>query len=158
MSTVIILAPVIVGAWPLITSAAMAAAASLGLTAAEEVAEMVRASGTVQEENEVEVTLSESSALAGRVHEDQKLEFATSEGVKITVKRDARGKCSVCASGLGFSDTELEMKAKEFSDKFSQCFVYNKIMKELKAKNLNIIEQNVEQDKSIRLHIRNWEQ
>jgi len=158
MSTVIILAPVIVGAWPLITSAAMAAAASLGLSASEEIAERVRESQAVEQANEVEIAVSECSALAGAVHEDQKLEFTAESGVKITVKRDARGRCSVCASGRGYTDSELEMKAKEFSDKFSQCFVYNKIMKELKAKNLNIIEQKVEEDKSIRLHIRNWEQ
>jgi len=46
--------------------------------------------------------------------------------------------------------------AEEFTQKLTQCFVYNKVMKELKGKNFQVINEEVTQDQSIRINVRRW--
>ncbi len=156
MSTVIILTPIIISSWPVIAAAAGAAAASLGLIAQSTVSEAAKNSALLEVENSVEVDVSESTTVAQNMKENQKLEFTTQEGLKITIGRDARGKCTVCASGKGFSKAELKQKSEEFVEKFTQCYVYNKVVTELKAKKFQIVDQKVEDDQSIRVNVRRW--
>ncbi len=156
MSTIIILVPVIVGGWPIIAAAAGAAAASLGLIAKESISEVTKNIENADLSQTVEVDISENTTVSQNMREDQKMEFTTAEGLTITVKRDARGKCSVCASGSGYSKVELKQKCEEFMEKFTQCYVYNKVITELKAKKFQIIDQKVEEDQSIRVNVRRW--
>ena len=75
---------------------------------------------------------------------------------EIRVRRDERGRCVVCASGQGYSKAQLQQLAEEFSEKLSKVFVYNKIMSELKNKRFNVVNEEVMDDESIRIHVRKW--
>jgi len=156
MSTVIILTPIIIGSWPVLAAAAGAAAASLGLAAKASVEDTVKNLQKAEVEESVEVDISESTTVAQNMKEDQKLEFTTEDGLRITVKRDARGRCTVCASGKGYTKAELKQKCQEFMEKFTQCYVYNKVITELKGKKFQIVDQKVEGDQSIRVNVRRW--
>jgi hypothetical protein len=151
MSTVLILAPVIVSSWPAISAAAAGAAAALGFTARHAVQEMRQ-----QEKAEsVELELAGSEVLAQSLATDQKI-VLTKGAVQIVVERDARGQCKVCASGKGVSKKQLQETAEQFTQKLTQCFIYDKVVRELKSKSFQVVNEEVMQDQSIRIHVRRW--
>jgi hypothetical protein len=156
MSTVLILAPVIVSSWPAIAVAAAGAASALGFTVKQSVQDALQENNEVQATDEsVELELADSEVLAQSLATDQKM-VMTKGGVQITVERDARGRCKVCASGRGRSKVELEQMAQQFTEKLTQCFIYDKVVRELKNKSFQVVNEEVMQDESIRIHVRRW--
>jgi hypothetical protein len=154
MSTVIILAPVIIGSWPVIAAAATAAAAGLGLTAKEALREACQ-ENEVDTNQAVEVELENSEILASQVASGKEF-VMTKDGITLKVTRDARGQCKVCAEGTGHSKAELKRTAEEFTQKLTQCFVYHRTVSELKNKNFQMINEEVAEDGTIRVHVRRW--
>ena len=154
MSTVLVLTPVIISSWPAITAAVAGAASALGLLVKESVKE-ANAQNQAEVEQSVEVELSQSEVLAENLATDQ--EIVLNKGsIELRVKRDERGRCVVCAKGLGHSDVELKQIAEEFTQKLTQCYVYDKVMRELKTKEFQIVNEEVMNDESIRIHVRRW--
>ncbi len=134
----------------------MAAASSLGLLVKESVKESVHESQLHnQVENNVEVQLSQSQVLAENMATGQEM-VLTKGTIELRVKRDERGRCVVCAKGIGHSKVELKQAADEFTQKLTQCYVYDKIMRELKTKEFQIVNEEVMKDDSIRIHVRRW--
>jgi ABC-type transporter MlaC component len=155
MSTVLILTPVIISSWPAITAAVAGAATALGFVM-QKTAQEVMADVEAQEGVEnVEVELAESEVLAQSLVTNQQI-ILNKGDIKIVVERDARGRCKVCASGKGHSKVELKQVAEEFTQRLTQCFVYNKVMKELKGKKFQVVNEEVTQDQSIRINVRRW--
>ena len=154
MSTIIILSPIIIGGWPIITAAVTAAAVGLGLNVQEKVMEenQVEVAGVV----EVEVETSNSEVLTESVASGKELVLTSAEGIVLRVTRDERGQCKVCAYGKGFSKAELKMHAEQFMQKLVQCYAYNRTVTELKNKEFQMINEEVMEDGSIRLHVRRW--
>jgi len=152
MSTVLILAPVVIGAWPAISGAAAGAAAALGLALKHEIKD--KAKDKQEERESAEISLQESEVTED-LHSGQEMVFAKDD-CEIRVRRDERGRCVVCASGKGYRKAQLQQMAEEFSEKLSQVFVYNKIMSELKNKRFNVVNEEVMDDESIRIHVRKW--
>jgi hypothetical protein len=154
MSTVLILAPVIVSSWPAISAAAAGAAAALGFTARHAVQEMRQQQKEATTES-VELELAGSEVLAQSLATDQQI-VLTKGAVQIVVERDARGQCKVCASGKGVSKKQLQETAEQFTQKLTQCFIYDKVVRELKSKSFQVVNEEVMQDQSIRIHVRRW--
>ncbi len=154
MSTVIILAPLIIGSWPVIAAAATAAAAGLGLTAKEALQEACQ-ENEVDTNQAVEVELENSEVLASQVASGKEL-VLTKDGITLKVTRDARGHCTICAEGTGYSKVELKRLAEEFTQKVTQCFVYHRTVSELKNKNFQMVNEEVAKDGTIRVHVRRW--
>ena len=154
MGAVLILTPVIIGSWPAITAAVAGAAAAMGLMVSESVKESVKESQSAAEQS-VELELSDSKVLAESMATDQEI-VLTKGTIELRVKRDERGRCSVCAKGIGHSEIELKKVAEEFTQKLTQCFVYDKVMRELKSKDFQVVNEEVSEDESIRIHVRRW--
>ena len=154
MSTVLILTPVVISSWPLITAAVAGAAASMGLTMAETVKESVKESLQVAEQA-VEVELENSEVLAENVATGKEI-VLTKGNIEIRISRDERGRCTVCAKGKGHTKAELKQIAKDFSQKMTQCFVYNRVKTELKNKNFQVVNEEVMEDKAVRINVRHW--
>ena len=155
MGAVLILAPVIISSWPAIAAAAAGAAAALGLAVGHVAQEALQEENVEETEENVELELAESEVLAEQLATDQTL-VLTKGSVKITVERDARGRCKVCASGTGHTKAELEQMAQQFTEKLTQCFIYDKVVKELKTKSFQVVNEEVMEDESIRIHVRRW--
>ena len=158
MSTVVILTPIIVGGWPTILPAITGAAAALGLAVKESVKEEAKNAAqqaNVMEEQQVEIALSESEVLAQSMATDKEI-VLTKGNVELRIRRDERGRCSVCAKGKGYSKTELKQMAEEFTQKMTQCFVYNRVATELKNKNFQVVNEEVMDDDAIRINVRRW--
>lgn len=154
MGAVLILAPVIVSSWPAIAAAAVGAASALGLAVGHAARAAVHEEAEEAEQN-VEIDMANSEVLAEQLSTDQTM-ILTKGSVKITVGRDARGRCKVCASGTGHTKEELEQMAKQFTEKLTQCFIYDKVVKELKSKSFQVVNEEVTEDESIRIHVRRW--
>ena len=156
MSTVLILTPIIIGGWPTISAAAAGAAAALGFTMQKVAVELLH--GTkVQEkvQNSVEVEVAESEIVAQNLAVNQQI-VLTKGDIRLTLERDARGRCKVCASSQGHAKAQLQQAAEEFTQKLTQCFVYNTVMQELKSKSFQVVNEEVTQDQDIRIHVRRW--
>jgi Protein of unknown function (DUF1257) len=154
MSAVLILTPVIISSWPMIATAVAGAASAMGLLIKESAKEMAK-EGQAQAERRVEVELSDSEVLAESMTTDQEI-VLTKGTIELRVRRDERGRCSVCAKGIGRSDAELRQTAQEFTQKLTQCFVYDKVMRELKTKEFQVVNEDLTEDGSIRIHVRRW--
>jgi hypothetical protein len=154
MSTVVVLAPIIISNWPVIVAAATGAASALGFVAKQSVEDMVKQE-QVENQESVEIELEESQVLSEGIKTGQ--EIVLKKGaVEIRVGRDERGRCTVCAKGIGHSKTELGQIAREFTERMTQCFVYDRVMSELKNKNFKLVNEEVKDDQSIHIHVRRW--
>jgi hypothetical protein len=155
MSTALILAPIIISNWPAIAVAAAGAASALGFTVKQTAQEALRRDEQTETEQNVELELADSQVLAQGLATDQRI-VLTKGSTQITVERDARGRCKVCASGKGQSKAQLKQAAEEFTQKLTQCFIYDKVMKQLKSKSFQVVNEERMQDDSIRIHVRRW--
>jgi hypothetical protein len=79
------------------------------------------------------------------------------EGVTVTFSRDVRGKASLCVTGNGQSNEELRALGEELSQAVVQQYVYQKLMDEMRSRGFNVVEEEVNEDRSIRLKVRHWE-
>jgi hypothetical protein len=155
MSTVLVITPIVIGSWPAISAAAAGAAAALGFAIKNEVEAITAEMQETLEATQVEVPLAESEVVAENLRTGQDL-ILIRDNVTLRVHRDARGRCAVCAEGLGRSKGELRQMAEDFSHALAQHFTYNRVMQELKAKNFNVVNQEVNDDQSIHIHVRRW--
>lgn len=154
MSTIIILTPVIIGSWPAISAAIAAAAIGIGLSVKEEVQESCQ-EVEVDTNQVVEVELDNSEVLASQVASGKTM-VLTKDGITLRITRDERGQCKICAEGKGYSKIELKQFAEEFGQKVTQCFIYNRTVSELKNKDFQMINEEVMDDGTIRVHVRRW--
>jgi hypothetical protein len=153
MSTVIILTPVIIANWPVITAAVVGAASAMGLVVKETVKEEVKAMQTVEDSVEVEVANSE--VVAKNMAIDKEMVLVKGD-IEIRISKDERGRCKVCAKGKGHTKAELKALAEQFTQKMTQCFVYNRVATELKNKGFQMVNEEVMDDQSIRINVRRW--
>ena len=160
MSVVLILTPVVIGGWPTITAAVAGAAAAMGLAVSRSIKEQVKVQAQNQlqaERNEVEVEVADSEALAENLVTDEEI-VLTKGMVELRIRRDERGRVIVHASGLGHTDAELKAIAAEFAQRMTQCFVYNRVMSEVKSRGFNVVNEERMQDETVRIHLRRWEE
>jgi hypothetical protein len=153
MSTVLILTPIIIAGWPTITAAVVGAASALGLVVKETVKEELKQQQAVEESVEVEV--SNSEVIAKNLALEKEI-VLTKGNIELRVSKDERGRCKVCAKGKGHTKAELKEMAEQFTQKMTQCFVYNRVATELKSKGFQMVNEEVMEDQSIRINVRRW--
>jgi hypothetical protein len=155
MSAVCILTPVVIMAWPAFSAAVVAAASSLGYQVVSEIDQQFRETAR-QEGNQVQLEIERSEVVTNQLGRDQKISV-NREGVTVTFSRDARGKASLCVTGKGESDETLRALGEEMSQSVVQQYVYQRLMDEMRSRGYNVVEEEVSEDRSIRLKVRHWE-
>ena len=157
MGAVCILAPVVIAAWPAFSAAVVAAATSLGYQVASEVANEKRAATSSRKAaNKVELEIERSEVVTNQLGRDQRI-AVTRGGVTVTFSRDARGKASLRVTGEGHNQEELRVLGEELGQRVVQQYVYQKLMDEMRTRGFNVVEEEVNEDRSIRLKVRHWE-
>ena len=155
MSAVVVLAPVVITtAWPIISAAAVTVMASLGyatVSTAVDVANKVQ----VDTANTVELELENSQEVGEALGREEELVFAK-DGVVVTFKRDIRGRLQVCVTGDGISKKQLREMGEELANKVVQQYVYNRVISELETTDMSIIDQEVDEDETIKIKLRAW--
>jgi hypothetical protein len=149
MSTVCVLTPIVVGAWPTIATAVLGAAGALGFSALTPQDPVPSAPGRRRVETEVP----ESEVVSETLARGEKIRFQR-DGVLIEFGVDERGQCTVCASGEGHTDAQLRRIGSEVAGRVVQQFTYHKLVTELKNRGYSIAEETVEGDQSIQLRVR----
>jgi hypothetical protein len=155
MSCVCILTPIVIASWPALSSAVTAAAISMGF----EVVADVNKLGSTAKNNEatsINLEIDRSEVVTGGLGRDQAI-TVTRDGVTIKFSRDARGKAALCVTGRGHSEEELRALGEELSHSVVQHYVYQKLTTEMQARGFNVVEEEVAEDRSIRLKVRLWE-
>lgn len=156
MSCVCILTPVVIAAWPAFSAAVVAASASLGYQVAAQAADFKKNAVAEKNSNKVQLEIENSEVVTSQLGREQRI-AVTRDGVTITFSRDARGKASLCVTGGGQSDDELRAMGEEMSQAVVQQYVYQKLMSEMRARGFNVVEEETNQDRSIRMKVRHWD-
>jgi hypothetical protein len=128
-------------------AAATAAAAALGLSLAKE--NNGQTQGT---ENSVDICLKNAAEVAGNISSGQTLTFSA-PGLKVIFYQDENGQAAVRVAGRK-SKAELEALGEAMAKKVVQQYAYHRLVTEMKAQNMNVVEEEVEADGSIRLQVR----
>ena len=139
-----VIAPV---AWPLFATAAVAAAASLGFAALS--AKNANSTTTTS----VELGTDNLQELQAGLSHGESLVFGK-DGVTIEVLRNATGKISVRVEGCHRSKAELRQIGEAMVGRLVQQYAYHRVVTELQQRNMPPVEQEVEEDGTVHLKVR----
>lgn len=152
MSSVIVVAPIIIANWPVITAAVAAGVGSLGFSVVN-TAELESAFSENMTREEIEVENSE--VLDGSAGTGEQI-VVVKDGIKATFIRDARGALKLCMEGKGKSKSELRQIGEELMGRVTQQYAYHRVVTELKERNMTIVEEGMTETESVKIRIRNW--
>ena len=147
MSAVCIMTPLVIASWPAISAAVAGALASMGFSAAGPHLHKEQQTGRTVE------TPLENSTVTGEFRPGEKIRVVRDD-VVVEVGQDARGRCTVCVSGRGYSDRELRRIGAEVSGRIVQQYTYHKLLTELKSRSYRVVGEEVLGDQSIRVRVR----
>jgi hypothetical protein len=150
MSAVVVVTPLVIASWPVITAAVTAAISSLGFSIAQQ-DELTR-QGRTKTRAEIDVEDSEILAEAGGLRQELVVER---DGLRAVFSRDERGALRLCMEGEGFSKAQLRQIGEELIGRVTQQFVYNRLVTELKERHMNIVDEEVTEDRTIKIRVRN---
>lgn len=107
----------------------------------------------------VKVPLSQyiKDIVSPEVGREERLEFVK-EDILLVFRKDIRGHFFIEIEGpSSFSSSELRYIADEFYKSMIQQFAYNKIVKELELRGVNIVEEEINERGEIILQTRKWD-
>jgi hypothetical protein len=156
MSCVCILTPVVIAAWPAFSAAVVAAAHSMGYMLVEESVKQRQKASAQNQGLQVQLEIANSEVVTEQLGRDQQI--CVSRG-NVTVKfyRDARGTASVCVSGQGHTEEELQTMGEELSRRVVQRYIYQRLLDEMRARQYVVVEEEVDANQAIRLKVRHWD-
>jgi hypothetical protein len=152
MSTVMVIAPIVIANWSVISAAVMGAIGTIGFTAVREHVEEHQRDSNVNRA-EIEVEESEILEAAGESGEEIVVER---DGVQAIFARDGRGALKVCVEGRGYSKLELKQIGEELIGRVTQQYAYNRVVNELSDRNMTVVSEEVSADHTVKIRIRNW--
>lgn len=155
MSGVVVILPVVAtAAWPVLVTAASCVMTAMGYSIANTAAEAA-AEAAVETRNTVTLDVSNTEEVSlGR---EESLTFVK-DGITVVFRRDARGRLTVCVEG-DLAKAELRELGEELAGKVLQQFAYNRIVESMSARTgMSLVEQSVDEDETIRIKLRSWEE
>ena len=152
MSTVMVIAPLVIANWSAISAAVVGAVGVLGFST---VNEAVESSRRVLETNRAEIELEESEILEGTGGSGEQI-IVQRDDVRAIFTRDARGALKVCVEGHGRSKAELKQIGEELIGRVTQQYVYHRVVTELANRNMAIVGEEVTEDRTVKIRVRNW--
>jgi hypothetical protein len=145
----------VIAAWPAFSAAVVAAANSLGYMLVEETVKQRAELQQQQAGTQVNLEITNSELVTGQLGRDQLIRV-TRGGVTVTFSRDARGHASVCVSGEGYGHDELRSMGQELSHRVVQKYIHQRVLDEVRARQFVVVDEQVNEDQSIRLKVRHW--
>lgn len=150
MSSVCVLTPIVVGAWPSIAAAVAGVAASMGFSIVA--AEKLEIESKPAARRKVETEIPESEVLDDEMGSER---MVIRQGdIEIAFERDHDGSLKLCVEGEKHSKAELERIGREVAGRVVQQFAYHKLMTELKKRNYAVVEEHVDKDQTIQVRVR----
>lgn len=152
MSTVMVITPIIIANWPAITAAVTAAVGTMGFAALQETEVGGRVGVTTARE---EIDLEDSEILQSAAGTGEEI-VVERDGIRATFSRDARGQLKLCLEGGGLTKSQLRKLGEELIGRVTQQYAYHRIVTELKERNMTIVDEQVTQDQTVKIRVRNW--
>lgn len=149
MSAIVLIAvgiPAASAAWPAIAAAAVAAGSALGFAASQ-------AGPKIEKMNEVELPVGDSSAVSDDISPGREI-VLSKDDVDVIFSRDTRGRMAVKVCGSGKSEAELREIGEKMANGLTQQYAYHRLVTELKQRNFNVVDEEVEEDGTVRLQVR----
>jgi len=154
MSTVIIVAPLVVTSWPLIVSAITASVSALGYAVAANEVQLHKDECRENERVSEEIVLENSEILASARNRNETL-VVEKGNIKAVFHRDARGTLRLSMEAVGLSKNEIRRVGEELIGRVTQQYAYNRLVTEMKERGMTIVEESVEEDDTVRIRVRN---
>jgi Protein of unknown function (DUF1257) len=151
MSTVLVVTPLVIASWPLMSAAITAAVGTMGFAAAQNQGPRVRQ--IIDPKTRAEIELEDSEILAGTAGSGQEM-VVERDGIRAVFGRDARGALKLCIEGSGQSKTELKRIGEALVGRVTQQYAYHRLMSELKDRRMTIVEERVGEDQAIHIRVR----
>ena len=157
MSSVIVLTPLVIAGWPVITAAVTAAIGSMGFTVVSNAARgTIDAKKSTAPKNRAEIDVEDSEILAETTSAAGTNEIVVErDGVRAVFSRDARGALKLCMEGEHLSKAELRRIGEELIGRVTQQYVYHRIVTELQQRNMTIVDEEVAADRTVKIRVRN---
>ncbi len=152
MSTVLVVTPLVIAGWPILAAAISAAVGTMGFALAQDSGPRRRQVLDDKSRAEIEVEDSEILAGTGGTGEEMVVER---DGIRAVFGRDARGALKLCLEGRGMSKPELQRLGEELVGRVTQQYAYHRLVSELKDREMDIIDERVGEDQTIRIRVRN---
>ena len=152
MSTVVVLAPIIIGNWPVIAAAVGAAVGTMGFAIIRKDESTSHDSDSKTRE---EIEVENSEILPSDTGAEEEL-VVERDGVQAIFTRDARGALRVCVEGQGHSRSELRQIGQELIDRATQQYVYHRVVTELKARHMTVVDEEITADRTVKIRVRSW--
>jgi hypothetical protein len=138
----------------MISAAVVAAVGTMGFSAVQTVAHGEASTTNKTKTETAEIDVENSEILAASVGTDEEI-VVEKEGLRAVFSRDARGSLRVCVEGHGHSKAELRRIGQELIDRVTQQYVYHRIVSELKERHMTIVDEEVKEDRTVKIRIRN---
>jgi hypothetical protein len=152
MSCVIVVAPIVIANWPIITAAVTAAVASMGFNVLSSAAN-TSVQSKQQGRNRVNIDLEDSEILQDSASGQQIV--VEKDGIRAIFSRDERGALKLCMEGDTHSKADLQRIGQELIDRVTQQYVYHRVVSELKERNMAIVDEEVTADRTVKIRVRN---
>ena len=157
MSCMFVVVPVVVGGWPLISAAIVAAGAAMGYRAVRQIENELESMAAIGDTDlgarSVQLVMEDSQVIADTLMRGES--FVMERGdITARFRIDGRGACTVHIEGQGKSHAALEAAGRELMDRVRQQFAYAKVMAELEERGFQVVQQEVEENQSIRIRVR----
>ena len=130
---------------PMIAASAAAAAVSLGFAA-------VRAYNKAKACNSIAIDANNTEDITAGLSLDQALAFEK-DGVTVIFARDSMGQVAVRVEGEQ-SDAELRAIGEKVAQALVQQYAYHRLVTEMKARGMAVVEESVEADGTVHLKAR----
>jgi hypothetical protein len=153
MSSVVVITPLVIASWPVITAAVTAAISSMGFSVVRASAGSHAEQSVLPTTSRVDIEVEDSEILASAISKEQIV--VERDGVRAVFSRDERGALKLCMEGESVSKSELKRIGKELVDRVTQQYVYHRVVTELKSRNMSIVDESVSADRTVKIRVRN---
>jgi hypothetical protein len=157
MSCVVVISPLVIAGWPIISAAVTGAVASMGFNIIQSASAAENSHMALRNQNQgttrVDIELEESEVLQDSVGEERIV--VERDGMRAIFTRDERGALKLCMEGEAVSKSELKRIGEELINRVTQQFVYNRVVTELKQRNMTIVDEQVSADRTLKIRVRN---
>jgi hypothetical protein len=152
MSGVVVVTTVVAANWPVVVQAVTGVAAAMGFGLLRQDSE-IEVEQAVESSNRATLEMPESDVF-DEVAKDQELVLVRDDA-RVRVFRDLDGTLKLCVEGSA-SKAELRRLGEELMGRIAQQYAYHRIMEELDSRGIEVVDQQVTADQTVRVRVKAW--
>ena len=152
MSTVLVVTPLVVASWPLMSAAITAAVGTMGFAAAQTRGPARAADRRPQDHAPRSSSRTARSSPAAAATGERDGRRARRHPRRLQPRR--RGALKLCIEGSGQSKAELKRIGEALVGRVTQQYAYHRLVSELKERQMTILEERVGEDQAIHIRVR----